>query len=333
MFHFTLKHVPGKTFGPDGLSRRYIQPGDPEFPHPEEDFDNNEPPEFHSESAEWPPLREFEDFKKDIDTRGGYLNTLTGAEAQGPENFVREILFAEVWIEDAAARASQNVVAVFSQTEAKKKVKLGPRPDGEPLIPSLELKYDPEKREPYPEDHRSDAGKLADDRLLLLRDWWKNPSVRPTGMDDQTFKSFMRFASAFFADGKERLYHKATEGSAHQLVVGKEHRMYMMRAAHDCLCHRGVPDSSLEAHRHCHSAPWIPTRKSLEAARQRKKAPHTSSTQPQPPSESTLLCSPTSDAPALEFPSSSTPIEPHSDDEEFLDYIAVPIAVSVPSKR
>jgi hypothetical protein len=59
MFHFSLKHVPGRTFGPDGLSRRTRQPGDPEFPDPEEDFDNNDPPAFHSESVDWPPVKEF----------------------------------------------------------------------------------------------------------------------------------------------------------------------------------------------------------------------------------------------------------------------------------
>ncbi len=29
LFHFKLVHVPGKTHGPDGLSRRHLQPGDP----------------------------------------------------------------------------------------------------------------------------------------------------------------------------------------------------------------------------------------------------------------------------------------------------------------
>ncbi|KAF8146371.1 hypothetical protein K438DRAFT_1869801 [Mycena galopus ATCC 62051] len=78
---------------------------------------------------------------------------------------------------------------------------------------------------------------------------------------------------------------------------------------------------------------WMPTQRSLEAARQRKKALHTRSTQPQTPSESTSLCSPTSDAPALEFPSSPTPMEPASDDEEFPDSIAVPVRSTRSTKR
>ncbi|KAG6839065.1 hypothetical protein H0H87_001766, partial [Tephrocybe sp. NHM501043] len=38
MFHFTLCHVPGKTFSVDGLSRRTKQEGDEEFPPVEEEM-------------------------------------------------------------------------------------------------------------------------------------------------------------------------------------------------------------------------------------------------------------------------------------------------------
>src|SRR5882757_2672083 len=40
LYHFTLRHVPGKTFGPDGLSRREAQPGDEKHLDFEEDTDN-----------------------------------------------------------------------------------------------------------------------------------------------------------------------------------------------------------------------------------------------------------------------------------------------------
>ncbi|KAF8123370.1 hypothetical protein K438DRAFT_1822552 [Mycena galopus ATCC 62051] len=93
------------------------------------------------------------------------------------------------------------------------------------------------------------------------------------------------------------------------------------------------PDLSLNAHRQRHSARWMPTQRSLEAARQRKKALHTRGTQPQTPSASTSLCSPTSDAPALEFPASPTPMEPALDDEEFPNSIAVPVRSMRSTKR
>ena len=37
MFHFTLRHVEGKTFGADGLSRRPAHEGDEEYDNPEDD--------------------------------------------------------------------------------------------------------------------------------------------------------------------------------------------------------------------------------------------------------------------------------------------------------
>jgi Integrase zinc binding domain/RNase H-like domain found in reverse transcriptase len=84
MFHFDLRHIPGKTFSADGLSRRRPQPGDPEYPLDDEWIDEPDgPPKF-----EYPDLEnglpnaeanlplEFESFKRDIDTRGGYLLSL-----------------------------------------------------------------------------------------------------------------------------------------------------------------------------------------------------------------------------------------------------------------
>ncbi|KAJ7847794.1 hypothetical protein B0H14DRAFT_3453499 [Mycena olivaceomarginata] len=77
----------------------------------------------------------------------------------------------------------------------------------------------------------------------------------------------------------------------------------------------------------------MPTKKSLQAARQRRKELDTSSTQPQTPSEATALSSPRSDVPALEFPISPTPMEPPSDKEEFPASVAVPVRTRQSTKR
>jgi hypothetical protein len=66
MFDFSLKHVMGKTFGPDGLSRPVKQPGDEEFPDREVDFDNNDPPGWHEDSIESAAPLNFEEFKPHI---------------------------------------------------------------------------------------------------------------------------------------------------------------------------------------------------------------------------------------------------------------------------
>ena len=74
MFHFELRHVAGKTFGPDGLSQREGQPGDKEFDNPEKDLDKGHgPPVFSKKFPNDPEPLGFEEYKGDIDTRGGYI--------------------------------------------------------------------------------------------------------------------------------------------------------------------------------------------------------------------------------------------------------------------
>jgi len=49
-------------------------------------------------------------------------------------------------------------------------------------------------------------------------------------------RKLARTASNFYLDKKGRFYRK-NENRSPQLVIGKEHRMYMMIAAHNCLGH------------------------------------------------------------------------------------------------
>ena len=76
MYHFTLRHVPGIRFGPDGLSRRDFYPGDEVWP--ESKIVDDDPTGLVGIEYPHPvgpmPL-DFEEFKRDIDTRGGYLVT------------------------------------------------------------------------------------------------------------------------------------------------------------------------------------------------------------------------------------------------------------------
>jgi len=48
----------------------------------------------------------------------------------------------------------------------------------------------------------------------------------------------MKKARKFFVDKEGRLYKKNTE-ARHKLVVNKDHQMYMMKASHNTLGHRG----------------------------------------------------------------------------------------------
>ena len=70
MFHFELRHVAGKSFGPDGLSRHESQEGDEVYPPDEDHAEINAAPKLVIAEGSEAPL-EFDDFKNDIDTRGG----------------------------------------------------------------------------------------------------------------------------------------------------------------------------------------------------------------------------------------------------------------------
>ncbi|KAG6903518.1 hypothetical protein DXG01_000477, partial [Tephrocybe rancida] len=82
-FHFTLRHVPGKTFAADGLSRRDAQPGDPRVEPLDPEDDHVPPVKFEHPAVakalygiseeDWEEPLAFEEFKNEIDTQGGFL--------------------------------------------------------------------------------------------------------------------------------------------------------------------------------------------------------------------------------------------------------------------
>ncbi|KAJ3779482.1 hypothetical protein GGU10DRAFT_382450 [Lentinula aff. detonsa] len=72
MFHFELRHIPGKKHGSDGLSRRDWQPGDEIHFNPEEEY-QEEPPAFTVTFENGVDTTiPFEEFKDKIDTRTGF---------------------------------------------------------------------------------------------------------------------------------------------------------------------------------------------------------------------------------------------------------------------
>jgi hypothetical protein len=68
-----------------------------------------DPPTFHSESIDWPPVKEFEDFKHQIDTRGRYMCAMTGTGAIEPADFN----FKMNWnVETALVQHLKNIDAI-----------------------------------------------------------------------------------------------------------------------------------------------------------------------------------------------------------------------------
>jgi hypothetical protein len=122
--------------------------------------------------------------------------------------------------------------------------------DEEPLLPEEKYKLDPAFREDYPEIQRSQAARDLDDRIEVIKRWLANPLERPEGFENEDpdckgyssyeYKKFMRYASKFYLDRPTGKLYRRDEGRAHKLVVDKEYRMYMMRASHDSLGHKGA---------------------------------------------------------------------------------------------
>ncbi len=237
MFHFKLKHVAGKNFPPDGLSRRDPQPGDEEFINTEEGLDENPIPEDHPDwDKEGRQPMDFEDFKRDIDERGGYMVSLEGC-ARTIDDFESELEMARM---DEAVIQASVLRAYQAEGKAVPQYMASMLPEPENLLPNINLRDEPSKREPYNEDKRSETAKELDERLVTLKKWFENPFVRPEGMNNKAYKKFMKFSRKYFLDKKSGKLYRRGEDSQHKLVVDKEHRNYMMRASHNSLGHRGV---------------------------------------------------------------------------------------------
>ena len=221
MFHFEIRHVAGKRFGPDGLSRRELQEGDETYPPDDDVGESIGVPKLTMEDDEEPPL-DFEEFKEEIDKRGGYLHE----KAESVVDFVKELKIAR------KQYSLEHNELVKRNEESKCTLK---QYMNEYILPPVS-EVD-EGEETYPENQRTKGGISQDEGLPLIKSWLQKPFVRPEGIAEKDYKKLVRTARRFFVE-KERMYRRNRDGK-HKLVVEKPKRMYMMKAAHDSLGHRG----------------------------------------------------------------------------------------------
>ena len=224
MFHFELRHVAGKTFGPDGLSRRELQEGDELYPPDEDVGEINDPPKLIVEDGVEPPLK-LDDFKNEIDSRGGYLQDL----AKSVNCFSKEL---EIALHQSKLEKKAMKEYIAKDPNATRVAQF----TSQNILPDKSEQEGNEEQ--YPEEQRSKGGLMQDERLPLIKQWLQEPFVRPMGMSDNDYKKLVRTAQRFFIDKDGRMYRRDSEGQ-HKLVVDKDRRMYMMKAAHDNLGHRG----------------------------------------------------------------------------------------------
>ena len=177
MFHFKLQHVQGKTFAADGLSRRDAQPGDEVYPNSQENMD--EPSgilEVLSDRNSGDPPLDFEEFKDQIDTHGGYVLSLALSVDDFFDEIDREEALNANFAEDVKQKIENDDDDLVCSKEQKNFLRTLVVST---LILDLRARYDElDSEDQYPEQGRSFLGKTHDEYLPLVRTWLKNLNIR-----------------------------------------------------------------------------------------------------------------------------------------------------------
>lgn len=230
MFHFTIRHKAGATFGPDGLSRRPRQPTDPEEAPISDDEDDDPvgPPEMVLADSEIESPFPVESFVDQIDSRGGYFLGI----ANSYMDISVELMEADLEREKEKTKVEDTLKNKELHCEHKTLL--------QQLLNVLALPEESEEETDeayYPEGHRK-AGAITQDLIIPhVIQYLENHRYKPSKMDDKQYKRFINLANRFILyDG--RLYRRGYQ-SQHRLYIEKNKRMYMLKAAHDHNGHRG----------------------------------------------------------------------------------------------
>ena len=240
-FHFTLVHKKGKSFGPDGLSRRKWYPGDPED-EPFDDGSDDGAGDFELVKGD-PDLEDpldLEEFKAEIDNRSGYyLEAIL--DNQGLQEDLRRTMYdtkAEILAkrkQASDAKCPSSLAAFLTTVADMEEEQLKDLEDGDGFQADLD-------EEPYDESRRTANGQRQDQLLIRIRRWLLDGKPladrgRPISPDEADFQ---RSLTHYFVDKDGRLYHRSRGDGEPKLVVEKEKRMEIMRKCHDQLGHRGT---------------------------------------------------------------------------------------------
>jgi hypothetical protein len=230
LYHFTLRHKAGATFGPDGLSRRPRQPTDPEVEPCSDDEDEGPTgaPEVEIADPSEPAPLPIEEFVDMIDSRGGYFHGV----ARDLDDFQEEL--QDALMKRATEKEGLMNVKQTSQWPQER------RDYVTQLIEVLSLPVETEENttDSFYDETRRSVGAIEQDALMPHTEaWFKNKAYRPEGFSDKKYKRMLSFVKRF-VKYEGRIYRRGME-SQHRLYVPKARRNYMMAAAHDHNGHRG----------------------------------------------------------------------------------------------
>jgi len=229
MFQFTLRHKARATFGPNGLSCRLRQKGDQDY-KPCSDDEEEESGEITFEVADpmEPQPLDIKEFVDQIDNRHGFFQSV----ASSIDDFTTDLEEA-----DALRNKEHVVLQKFLDLKEgnKEKVQLIQQLVNALALPETSEKEGKEK--PYQEGHRSPGAIIQDDLMIHIELLLQDKSYRLGDMEEKTYQRLLRLKNRFLMY-KGKIYRRRMEGQ-HRLYVPKEHRTYMMTAAHDHNGHRG----------------------------------------------------------------------------------------------
>ena len=231
MYHFTLRHKAGATFGPDGLSRRTSQEDDSAYEPCSDDEDEIvELPDFEVADPTEPQPLPIEEFVDKIDSRRGYYQGI----AKSLDDFDKELSSADM------QRSNEKGLLQKKLKEVQKGTSVEHVQFVQQLVNTLAVTLKDEreaKDKPYEETHRS-AGAIDQDEMMIhVERWLRDKTHKPEGFTDKQCERLQRFGYRFLLF-ENRIYRRGND-SQHRLYVPKQRRTYMMTAGHDHNGHRG----------------------------------------------------------------------------------------------
>jgi len=235
-YSFDLVHVAGKAFAlADGLSRRPRQPKD--SPRVEfedlQDIDTGEGITYSKKYTTDPDPLEFDEFKYEIDTRGGYLQQITNPTSMGTDEpfeafaidvydrFALTNAESERFIEQCHGSSTVDILEISTEQ-------------------ATDLLIDDQETEDYTLVPRSAQAQKLDAWIPNVIAWLRNPETPLDLIDIKDHDGFERFAAKFMMSTDGRLFRREDGQGHHQLYIEPDRRMAILRGAHDANGHRGA---------------------------------------------------------------------------------------------
>lgn len=244
-FQLVLFHKKGKTFGPDGLSRRKWYPGDP-IERRFNDVSKDEQGDFKliKENQDDDDPLPLETFLDDIDNRTGFLQQIVDESSafQLSMTEAMHVLRAEIQQRRKLAQSENcpEPLRVFLNNVADMEEGATIQESGRQATPVDDTESSAEE-EAYDQERRTSEARLQEQQLIHIKELLisKPSNVNMSKISpEQAF--FIRAASHFWLDEEGRLFRKSAGSGNPQLVVKMDQRMHIMRECHNKLGHRGV---------------------------------------------------------------------------------------------